>query len=76
MKQCQVGKLTQLVPENGRTFHLRHKITLDLWKTMLVCQVCMFIITALTGFAMFIKLYTERIAPIRQSNSFLGIEID
>lgn len=39
MKQCLGGRLTQLVHENGRTSHPRPRITSDVWRTMLECQV-------------------------------------
>lgn len=39
MKQCLGGRLTQLVHENGRTSHPRPRITSDVWKTTLECQV-------------------------------------
>lgn len=39
MKRCLGGRLTPRVHENGRTFQLRPRITFDVWKTMLECQV-------------------------------------
>lgn len=39
MKQCLGGRLTQLVRENGKTSHPRHRITYDVWKIMSGCQV-------------------------------------